>query len=628
MEKATKLQLTEEEENLLLDPFANLDMEDGASAIDVDDSASMISSVASSNFSNSSRRSRISTCKRTIRRLGKLDWGQMSEEDRMRLHNARAFMDREGLGKARLSPNPPSSKAPSIKTVMGPPAPLVSKQGNGDIPSTSGAIASTADEQSSGRERTDLVVRTHVVASDSSSAKKVVSSGGASVKADGKGTNVEGTDKMGCKDNLVGHSPQVTQNTTIKSVTEGTGLMGCKDNLVGRSPQVTQITTIKSVTEGTGKMGCKDNLVGRSPQVTQNITIKSVNVNRSLSSAKSVLPPGGTTGKVGELDNTVEGKGKVGCEANLVGRSPQDNRNTTTEPDPANQSINSTFQSLATVIHKKTRARALDENEIRRRQNRNAERIVRHFAKRSPESLTAKERVALDKSHQRLRAAAEQGTAGTPSTSKRARNDANSPTSSSPNKTKKKRRTSQVSVKGHHVAIADYGKPSRKLTEDEWHLLELRILEQVNEAIVKSWTVPLFGNLKTVHGFKVMHCENDMTLEWLREFIQKTSAPWQGAELRLIDVKEIKDLNRPLGRLLVKGPTLPNERLERYILSLNSDLLSREWEVVKNERTDDGTEVVVRLSHKSLPLLRKADFKIRVGITRCKLRLIRNDRKQ
>ncbi|XP_055854325.1 uncharacterized protein LOC129918037 [Episyrphus balteatus] len=295
-------QLTEEEEDLLLHPFSNLDMEDGASAIDIDDSTSEIS-VASSNFSNSSRRSRVSNCRRTINRLGKLDWNQMSEEDRMRLHNARAFMDREGLGKASLAPNPPSSKGTSKKTVMGPPAPLVPKQGKGVIPSTSSAIASIADERTSRKGKTDPVVRTHVVASNNSSAKSVLSPAGTIDQAGGKGTTVEGKDKGGCKDNLVGRSLQVIQKTNKESETANHTIRNQMD------------------------------LIVRTNDVVHNIP-----------SDESVLSPGGTTGLAGDKDNTVEGKDEMGCKDNLVGRSPQDIQNTTTDSEPADRTMNTTFK--------------------------------------------------------------------------------------------------------------------------------------------------------------------------------------------------------------------------------------------------------------------------------------------
>lgn len=156
--------LTEEEENLLLNPFLKLDMDDGASAMDVD-GASEVASVTSSNVSNvsnASRRSRISNCKRTIKRLGKLDWDQMSEMERMRLHNARAFLDREVLVKDNLTSSHPSLENSGCKTLMGPPAPYAnSKRGKECSPSTPGAKTSNP-EQTENKNNKEQIGRTHI----------------------------------------------------------------------------------------------------------------------------------------------------------------------------------------------------------------------------------------------------------------------------------------------------------------------------------------------------------------------------------------------------------------------------------------------------------------------------------
>lgn len=174
------------------------------------------------------------------------------------------------------------------------------------------------------------------------------------------------------------------------------------------------------------------------------------------------------------------------------------------------------------------------------------------------------------------------------------------------------------------VAIVDLGNPERRLSDDQWKLLEIRILDGVNDAIIAENAInPLFGQLTTFKGFKVLECDNKYTLDWLNNFIGSTEAPWPNADLRVVDRKEILEYTRPKGLIHITGPYIPVERIERNLQHLNPELLSRDWKVIKaGEHTEDGMEVTVLLSHKSMPLLHKSKYKVRVGITRCRVQIV------
>lgn len=88
-----------------------------------------------------------------------------------------------------------------------------------------------------------------------------------------------------------------------------------------------------------------------------------------------------------------------------------------------------------------------------------------------------------------------------------------------------------------------------------------------------------------------------------------------------MEKKDLLEFTRHKGRILIPGPHIPRERLERNLQHLNPELYSENWEVLEvGTHTEAGTEIVVLLNHKSMPILRRYNYKVRIGITRCKVR--------
>lgn len=188
----------------------------------------------------------------------------------------------------------------------------------------------------------------------------------------------------------------------------------------------------------------------------------------------------------------------------------------------------------------------------------------------------------------------------------------------------KKAKMAVNSANGLQVAIVDFNNPDRRLSSDQWRLVELRILDGVNDAIVqKQGSIPFFEQLTTFKGFKIIACDNEATLKWLKSFVASTQAPWANADIRLVEKKDLLEFTRPKGRILIPGPHIPRERIERNLQHLNPELYSENWKVLEvGEHTEEGTEIVVLLNHRSMPILRRYNYKVRIGITRCKVRPI------
>lgn len=518
---------TQEEEDLLLTPS--------------DDDACSVASSAFSGLSTTSVRSRISNCKKTVKRLGSRNWKELNDIERRRLQNARAFLANDPKRTGRVLSQPSkevnSTEGTSVNTLMGPPNPPTGKIQSKESP----------------------------------------------ISLETPSTN--------------------TPTTTLLKQTAGP--------LLPTRP-------------------------GMEP----------------------LAPSGLEGGKVQPLEMDMVGP----CGSGARGTSPIGNSGTSLPSLSSGSSVidlttNTTMNTTKnTVIEKKaSRSAGNLTQRVLKKKRRNAERIVRRLSSKNPETLTAREKLALGNATQKLKTltttditnnstktktktlrAGKETVGTTPhpepnsTASKRTRqDDKSSPTNPSPKTKRRKTLITEGTTEKRQFAIADFGTPSRKLSDDQWQLMEVRILDEVNDVIVKNGQPPLFGNLRTVHGFKMLTCEDDYTLVWLQDFVKRTIAPWPNANLRLMGLKEIKDLNRPKAKMMMRGPTIPRDRIERYLQSLNTEQLSENWKVLEmGEQTKDGTEVVVQLSHKSIPLLRKIGFKVRIGINRCKLRLIANKNKQ
>lgn len=169
---------------------------------------------------------------------------------------------------------------------------------------------------------------------------------------------------------------------------------------------------------------------------------------------------------------------------------------------------------------------------------------------------------------------------------------------------------------GTGVAIVDEGSSDRRIREDNWRLLESKLLFRVSD-MVRDGTgpTPFFGNIQTRNGHKILYCKTDETLNWLKATIAGLDGLWEGARLKVVSEDEVP--RQPKIRIFVTGPILPKERLLGILRAQNSQTYpSADWQILKMDQpTDSGRSVMLAVNHETLEKLESNGFRVSVGIS-------------
>ncbi|XP_075166970.1 uncharacterized protein LOC142239094 [Haematobia irritans] len=137
------------------------------------------------------------------------------------------------------------------------------------------------------------------------------------------------------------------------------------------------------------------------------------------------------------------------------------------------------------------------------------------------------------------------------------------------------------------VAIVDDSNRDRKITEENWRILESKLLFEVSERIRQEEDdAPFFGNIQSKQGHKILHCKTVETLAWLKGAIEGLQL-WEGAKLKVIPEEEVK--TQPRVRVFITGPILPQDRLLGLLKAQNkSNYPTDDWAILKMELGDFG----------------------------------------
>ncbi|XP_075154238.1 uncharacterized protein LOC142227679 isoform X1 [Haematobia irritans] len=173
------------------------------------------------------------------------------------------------------------------------------------------------------------------------------------------------------------------------------------------------------------------------------------------------------------------------------------------------------------------------------------------------------------------------------------------------------------------VAIVDDSNRDRKLTEENWRILESKLLFEVSERIRQEEDdAPFFGNIQSKQGHKILHCKTGETLAWLKGAIEGLQL-WEGAKLKVIHEEEVK--TQPRVRVFITGPILPQDRLLGLLKAQNkSNYPTDDWAILKMDpSTDAGRSVVMAVNSETLERLETNSHRFNVGLSSAIVRPIK-----
>ncbi|XP_075157739.1 uncharacterized protein LOC142231005 [Haematobia irritans] len=173
------------------------------------------------------------------------------------------------------------------------------------------------------------------------------------------------------------------------------------------------------------------------------------------------------------------------------------------------------------------------------------------------------------------------------------------------------------------VAIVDDSNRDRKITEENWRILESKLLFEVSERIRQEEDdAPFFGNIQSKQGHKILHCKTGETLAWLKGAIEGLQL-WEGAKLKVIHEEEVK--TQPRVRVFITGPILPQDRLLGLLKAQNkSNYPTDDWAILKMDPpTDAGRSVVMAVNSETLERLETNSHRFSVGLSSAIVRPIK-----
>jgi hypothetical protein len=202
------------------------------------------------------------------------------------------------------------------------------------------------------------------------------------------------------------------------------------------------------------------------------------------------------------------------------------------------------------------------------------------------------------------------GTAGCSGGVKRPHSDSSTP--SLEKQQPKKPRNTQVqtgtykdAVTGIKMAIIHRHHPDVKLDQTQTDIIQAKLLTAV-DANPSVEIPPQFLQSKFAHGIFWITCANEPTKDWLMQTISGLGELWEGAELTVVDSKDLP--KRP--RLLVHIPnTSEVNTVLTHFKKQNPELNTSDWSIMSRKVTEKEQTLAFSIDSDSHKALARTNFK-------------------
>ncbi|XP_055522425.1 uncharacterized protein LOC129716615 [Wyeomyia smithii] len=115
-----------------------------------------------------------------------------------------------------------------------------------------------------------------------------------------------------------------------------------------------------------------------------------------------------------------------------------------------------------------------------------------------------------------------------------------------------------------------------------------------------------FAKCSYKSGYMVLHCKYQETALWLKD-VTRSLVPWENAELVALDVE---DIPRPeiFHAFFPLGAAFNDERIRGLIESQNSDITTKNWQIINRTNANRHAERTLYMDEDSLQILAKRQF--------------------
>ncbi|XP_053968561.1 uncharacterized protein LOC128869993 [Anastrepha ludens] len=161
--------------------------------------------------------------------------------------------------------------------------------------------------------------------------------------------------------------------------------------------------------------------------------------------------------------------------------------------------------------------------------------------------------------------------------------------------------------------ITNRGKPAY----DKWSVIEARLSRIVVDHVMANpeGHVPGFDSMEVVRGYRVLKCDDQLSLNFLQTVVGKIQSDWEGLRLKLIPASEIP--RRPRARIWIPNMEFEAKLLIPYLQAHNRTVPMDDWSIIKVEapqKQKNSVSFLLQISEESIAPLGKVDNKLRFGV--------------
>ena len=193
----------------------------------------------------------------------------------------------------------------------------------------------------------------------------------------------------------------------------------------------------------------------------------------------------------------------------------------------------------------------------------------------------------------------------------------------------KKPRSTQVqtgsykeAVAGIKTAVIHRRHPDAKLDQNQADMIQVKLLSAVDENPMEE-APPQFLYSKFTQGVLWITCANEPSKAWLTRTINGLGELWEGAELTIVDSKDLP--KRP--KVLVRVPDTSEVTTVMTRLRIqNPELKTKDWKVMSRKVTEKEQTLAFSIDPDSFKALTRSNFKAFWGLGRVIFRTLKDEK--
>ena len=174
------------------------------------------------------------------------------------------------------------------------------------------------------------------------------------------------------------------------------------------------------------------------------------------------------------------------------------------------------------------------------------------------------------------------------------------------------------------LVVIDELAPKKTLSAEKWKLLENKLTMLIMDYVMdveEGKPLPGLCSSGLIRGYRVMKCDNEFSVNFLKKSIDKINIEWKEIKLDLISVERIS--NGPRARIWLPQLTVESGTLLKCLQRLNTNIPMHNWSIIKNEELEGCSQpCLVLINEESLQPLKECEYRLRFGVRYARVKVL------